>query len=73
MNTQVQFYLKLTKEEFLAYYQGYKMFVRVRTHQGFIIQFQAKHLRQWVTLDGVEGEFEIIFDKGKQFVSLKKL
>ena len=49
------------------------MFVRVRTHQGFIIQFQAKHLRQWVTLDGVEGEFEIIFDKGKQFVSLKKL
>ncbi len=73
MSTKVQFYLKLTKEEFLAYYQGHKMFVRVRTHQGFTIQFRAKHLRQWVTLDGVEGEFEIIFDKGKQFVSIKML
>ena len=73
MSTRAYFYLKLTTEEFLEYYQGYKIFVRVRTHQGFTIQFRAKHLRQWVTVDGVEGEFEIIFDKSKQFVSLRML
>jgi hypothetical protein len=73
MSSTAHFYLKLTKEELLEYYQGYKIFVRVRTYQGFTIKFRAEHLRKWVTPNGVDGEFEIIFDKRNQFVSLRML
>ena len=73
MSASAYFYLKLTTEEFLEYYQGYKIFVRVRTYQGFTIKFRAEHLRQWVTPLGIDGEFEIVFDKHNQFVSLRRL
>lgn len=65
-----QFYLKLKPEELLEYYQGRKRFVRVRTYQGYSIQFRAEHLRRWVTPEGIHGEFEIRFDQHNKFAGL---
>ena len=64
------FYLKLSPEELLEYYQGRKSYVRVRTYEGYSIQFRAEHLRQWVTSIGIHGEFQIRFDDHNKFVGL---
>ena len=64
------FYLKLKPEELLEYYQGHKHFVRVRTYEGYSIQFRAEHLRRWVKKQGIHGEFEITFDDHNHFAGL---
>ena len=64
------FYLKITPEELLEYYQGHKKFVRVRTYEGYSIQFRADHLRKWVKAYGINGEFEIRFDEHNKFAGL---
>lgn len=64
------FYLKIRPEELLEYYQGFKSFVRVRTYEGYSIQFRAEHLRQWVTPIGIHGEFQIRFDDQNKFMGL---
>lgn len=64
------FYLKLSPDELLEYYQGYKRYVRVRTYEGYSIQFRADHLRQWVKPYGINGEFEIRFDQHNKFAGL---
>ena len=64
------FYLKLSPDELLEYYQGYKKYVRVRTFEGYSLQFRAEHLRQWVKSYGIHGEFEIRFDSNNKFAGL---
>ena len=64
------FYLKLKPDEILEYYQGLKKFVRVRTYEGYSIQFRAEHLRSWVGRHGIHGEFEISFDQHNRFAGL---
>ena len=64
------FYLKLSPEELLEYYQGHKRYVRVRAYEGYSIQFRADHLRQWVKPNGIHGEFEIRFDAQNKFSGL---
>ena len=68
-----QFYLKLTPEEYLEYYQRKKHYVRVRTYQGYSIQFKAEHLRQFITRNGIDGVFEITFDASNRFQALHQL
>ena len=68
-----QFYLKLTPEEYVEYYQRKKTYVRVRTYQGYSIQFKAEHLRQFITRNGIDGVFEITFDSSNRFQSLHQL
>ena len=68
-----QFYLKLTPEEYVEYYKRQKQYVRVRTYQGYSIQFKAEHLRQFITHNGIDGIFEISFDHLNRFQSLTLL
>lgn len=68
-----QFYLKLTPDEYIEYYQRKKQYVRVRTYQGYSIQFKAEHLRRFITRNGIEGVFEISFDGANRFQSLTQL
>ena len=64
------FYLKLSPDELLEYYQGHKRYVRVRTYEGYSIQFRAEHLRQWVKAYGINGEFRISFGDDNKFAGL---
>lgn len=68
--TSARFYLKLTSEQLLEYYQGYKKYVRVDTFEGYSIRFRAEHLRRWVTKNGIDGVFEIRFDEFRNFKEL---
>lgn len=64
------FYLKLSPDELLEYYQGYKKYVRVRTYEGYSLQFRAEHLRKWVKSYGIHGEFRISFGDNNKFAGL---
>lgn len=68
-----RFYLKLTPDELLEYYKGHKLYVRVMTYGGYSIQFRVEHLRRWVQRDGIDGDFEIIFDDFNNFQQLNQV
>jgi hypothetical protein len=70
MSTSARFYLKISPEGLLEYYQGRKQFVRVQTFQGYSLRFRADHLRRWVTPHGIDGVFEIRFDERRSFKEL---
>ena len=64
------FYLKLSPDELLEYYQGHKKYVRVRAYEGYSLQFRADHLRNWVKPYGINGEFRISFGANNKFAGL---
>ena len=64
------FYLKLSPDELLEYYQGHKKYVRVRTYEGYSLQFRADHLRKWVKPYGINGEFRSSFGDNNKFAGL---
>ena len=68
-----RFYLKLTPDELLEYYKGHKLYVRVMTYGGYSIRFRVEHLRKWVGRDGIDGDFEIIFDDFNSFQQLNQI
>lgn len=70
---QVRFYLNISRDKYLRYYQGSARSVSVRSVDGRRIQFPAEHLRQFVTHEGVYGEFVLVFDSNNKFVGLKRI
>ncbi len=58
----VHFHLDISREEYLRYYQGVARYVAVRADDGRVIWFPANLLRQFVTGEGVHGEFRLSFD-----------
>jgi hypothetical protein len=77
MNTRncsgsVRFRLAIPAEDYLAYYQGSAQFVVARSEDNKTIRFPASAIRQFVTHDGVFGNFEITFDENKKLIAIKK-
>lgn len=73
MANEIRFYLNLSAEKYLHYYQGAARAVSVRSVDGRRLQFPAEHLRRFVTHDGVQGEFVIRFDDRHRFVGLERV
>jgi hypothetical protein len=73
MHNTVRFRLAIPAAEFLRHYQGTARQILVTADDGRRINFPAEHLRAFVTRTGVEGEFELRFDRRQRFVSLKRL
>lgn len=77
MNTRncsgsVRFRLAISAEDYLAYYQGSAQFVVARSEDNRTIRFPASAIRQFVTHDGVFGNFEITFDENNKLIAIKK-
>lgn len=70
---QIRFYLNLSVERYLSYYQGAARVVSVRSVDGQRVEFPAEHLRRFVTHDGVQGEFVLRFDSNNKFIGLERL
>jgi hypothetical protein len=66
------FSIKITTNEFLPYYQGKIQNVVVTTNQGVKVQFPAMHLRKYLTVSGIQGEF-CLQTRENKFLSLSKL
>ena len=72
-HTRVQFQLSISADDYVTYYQGVTRAVSILGDNGKRIEFPAEHLRQFVTHDGVHGNFELEFDDNNRFVALKKI
>ena len=78
MNTKncqnsIRFRLAISAEEYLAYYQGSAQEVVARSEDDKIIRFPARAIRQFVTHDGVYGDFEIAFDENNKLIAIQSL
>ncbi|QFY89387.1 DUF2835 domain-containing protein [Magnetovirga frankeli] len=70
---QIRFWLFISAAEFLRYYQGEAAIVTVTAEDGRRIRFPARHLRDFITHEGIYGRFELRLDKNNRFIDLKKL
>jgi len=69
---QFFFSINMAYLEFLPYYQGQVSVIVVTPTQGLRVQFPAMHLREFVTLTGIQGFF-CLETKNNKFFSLSKL
>ena len=57
----------------MAYYQGSAQVVVARSEDNKTIRFPASAIRQFVTHDGVFGEFEIAFDENNKLIAIQSI
>lgn len=69
---KMRFSVSITAEQYQLYYQGSAKFVRVQTEDGRSLKFPASELQKFVTHDGIEGRFEIVFNDQHKLVSLNR-
>lgn len=67
------FSLAVPAHQMARYYQGSASDVQVRTENGQHLKFAARHLRPFLTPQGVNGRFELQTDENQRFLCLKKL
>ncbi len=73
MATELQFYLNISREQAMRYYQGTARFVVVTANNGQKIQFPAEHIRSFIGQEGIEGRFSIQFDDNNKLIGLRRL
>ncbi|KID56805.1 hypothetical protein JF50_12950 [Pseudoalteromonas luteoviolacea] len=67
------FFLRLTHEQCLAYYEGDVEFIQVVEDGGKRIRFPAAHIRRFVSSIGVSGRFRLQLDDSNKFITLEKV
>ena len=67
------FTLHLSAEKYLQFYQGSAKYVVVKTDDGRTLRFPANNLQQFVSKDGINGHFEIVFSDENKIVSFRRL
>lgn len=73
MESEIIFYLNISAEEYLRYYQGNVHMVQVYSVDGRKIRFPANRLVPFVAREGIQGRFSIRFDKMHRFVSMQRI
>lgn len=69
----LSFSLNIPAQEYLRYYRGQARQVVVTAANGQRIAFAAHHLRPFVSLEGVYGDFVLEIDNQNRFKSLRKI
>ena len=64
--------LNLSPERFQAYYQGVVESVVATTSDGRTVKFPARVLRPFLSYQGVQGTFEIVFDAKLKFQTIRR-
>jgi len=64
------FRLSISADKYKAYYSGQVQNIQVRSHDGKTVRFPASAIRQYVTADGVHGEFELQVDQNNKLIGL---
>ena len=70
---KMRFSLVISAEQYQSYYRGSAKFVLVQKEDGRTLKFPADKLQQFVTHDGIQGRFEIVFDDNHKLVSLSRI
>jgi len=72
-SSSIRFRLAISAEEYLSYYQGSAHVVVARSEDNRTIRFPASAIRQFVTHDGVFGDFEIVFDENNKLIAIQSI
>jgi hypothetical protein len=67
------FHLRITADQYLDYYRGTARHVIVRCITGQNVQFPASLLQQFVTTDGISGQFALTCDEHNRHSRLERL
>ncbi len=70
---KMRFYLDISTEQYLAYYNGAARFVSVQAEDGRRLQFPASELQKFVGHSGIQGRFEIEFNEQNKLQGLSRL
>lgn len=70
---QLVFNVKISSQEYLKFYQGVASWVHIVAEDGRRLKLPAKHLRPFLTHDGICGRFLLTFDDMNQMTALKRL
>jgi hypothetical protein len=65
--------LVIPADEWLKLYKGSIQVVRATSRDGKKVRFPANILHKFVTRGGIQGSFEIYFDKNGKFQSITRL
>jgi hypothetical protein len=68
-----EFYLRITADQYLDYYRGTVRHVMVRCATGQTVQFPASLLQQFVTPEGICGNFVLTCDEHHRRPRLERL
>ncbi len=68
-----RFKLDILPEEYLSYYSGAARWVVAKAFEGDTVRFPAAFLRDFVSVDGVYGVFEMVVDGDDKLISLRRL
>jgi len=68
-----EFHLSISPERFLAYYRGEVRQVFVRCSNGLTIKFPAFLLKQFVTVDGIHGDFVLTTEDDNKGAVLQRM
>ncbi len=67
-----EFHLRISPAQYLDYYRGRIRHVIVRCHNGQTVQFPASLLQQFVTQEGIHGEFMLTGDEHFKCTGLQR-
>ncbi len=70
---QLIFNVKISSQQYLKVYQGVASWVNIVAEDGRSLKLPAKHLRPFLTHDGISGRFLLTFDGNNQMTELKRL
>ena len=67
------FRLNLSADKYKAFYQGQVQNIQVLSHEGKTIRFPASAVRQFLTAEGVYGEFAIEIDENNKLLGVSRV
>jgi len=69
----MQFHLNISYDKYLLVYQGHANSIVATASDGRKIQFPADIVKPYLTRRGIQGFFEITFNRNNKFQSIKKI
>ena len=70
---QIIFSIKISSKEYLKFYQGNASWVNIIAEDGRRLKLPAKHLRPYLTHNGISGRFILKFDDNNTMIALDRL
>ena len=56
---KMRFYLDISAQQYLSYYNGSAKIINVQTDYGRTLKFTASELQKYVTRSGIQGRFVV--------------
>lgn len=69
----IRFELDINANQYLNFYKGTVRRISVIASDGKRIEFDARHIKPFLTHDGIRGTFEMELAENNQFVSIKRI